>query len=151
MPVSRCRAQALGRPRFSAASDQRSSSSFASDHGFQPVLGIVRQVGAAFQSIEDVDLRLVGQKGARGKPLAEMGDEEDAGARGPQRRRRPFDSSSIGVCLHHGRTTPGRGAIRELAPVVRQRVEIDCQMAGGVPREGKVGHESGFSITEVVG
>src|SRR5208337_1777885 len=123
----------------------------ASDDRLQAMRGIIDGVGARLQAVEDIDLRLIGQQAARGKTLAEMGDEEDPRARGPQRRRRLVEPDPVGVRLHHRRASPRRRAVGEAAPIVRECGKIDGEAARGAFRRGEVDHESRFSITAVVG
>ena len=56
---------------------------FAADRGREPMLDIVPRVGAALEAVEHIDPRLSRQRPPRRDPLAEMGDKEDARARGP--------------------------------------------------------------------
>ena len=151
MPVSRCRAQALGAPRRLRQARPALELPFASDHRLQAMFGVVRRIGAGLEAVQDINLRLIGQQAPRGKTLAEMGDEEGAGARGPQRRRRPVEADSIGVRLHHRRASSGRRAFGEPAPIVGERDEVDRETARGAVRWDEISHESRFSITATVG
>ena len=124
MPVSRCSAHGLVSPRRAAKADQRASSVFAADDRRQAMARIVRRVCARFEAVEHVDLRLR-QEPARRDPLAQMGDEKDARARLPERRRGLGEADPVGVGLDDGGASPRRGQAGELAPVVGQSAEID--------------------------
>ena len=80
-----------------------------------------------------------------------MGDEEDARARGPQRRRSFGDAGPVSIGLDDGGATPRRRAARKVAPVVGQRAEVDPQAPRRAHRSHDVHHSRTFSITAVVG
>ena len=123
----------------------------AADRGPQAMLDVFGRVGAGLETVQHVDFGLRRQQAARGKPLAEMGDEEGARAGGPQRRRSPVEADPVGVGLDHRGARPGAAKICERAPVVGERAEIDGQAAGRVVGRGEGGHASGFSRTATVG
>ena len=60
---------------------------FAADHGRKAMLDIVGRIGPALEAVEHIDRGLRRQDAPRRDPFAEMGDEEDARAGGPERRR----------------------------------------------------------------
>jgi hypothetical protein len=60
---------------------------FAADCGREAMLNIVCRIGPALEAVEHIDRGLRRQHAPRRDPFAEMGDEENARARGPQRRR----------------------------------------------------------------
>ena len=83
MPVSRWIAQGLVRSATRGEDGPALKLLFAADRGREPMLDIVRRLGPALEAIEHVDLRLSRKRPPRRDPLIEMGDEEDARARGP--------------------------------------------------------------------
>ena len=86
---------------------------FAADHGRQAMLGIVRRIGPALEAVEHIDLSLFRQRPPRRDPLIEMGDKEDARARGPERRRGFGDADPVSIGLDDGGASPRRGAARQ--------------------------------------
>ena len=104
----------------------------AADDRREAVARIVRRFRSALEAVEHVDRRLGGQEPARRDPLAQMGDEEDARAGRPQRRRGLGEADPVSVGLDDGGAPPGRGAAGELAPVVGQRAKVDREP----PRRG---------------
>ena len=99
----------------------------AADHRPQAVLDVAGRTGAALEAVEDIDDRVLGQDAPRGDALGQLGDEEDARAGRPERRRRPVEADPIGVRLDDGARASGRGKRREPAPIAGKRAEIDCQ------------------------
>ena len=110
---------------------------FAADCGREAMLGIVGRIGPALEAIEHIDRGLRRQRPPRRDPLVEMGDEEDARARGPQRRRGFGDADPVSIGLDDGGATPGRGAARKVAPVVGERAEVDRE----TPRRARGSHD----------
>src|SRR3984957_487162 len=124
---------------------------FAADCGREAILDIVARIGPALEAVEHIDSRLRRQRPPRGDPLAEMGDKEDPRARGPKRRRRLGDPDPVSGGLDDGAATPGRGPARKIAPVVRQRGEVDRETPRRADRGRDGNHLSIFSITAIVG
>ncbi len=125
MPVSRWKAQGRGRATSGGEGGPALKLRFAADRRREPMLDIVRRLGPALEAVEHIDPGLLRQRPPRRDPLAEMGDKEDARARGPKRRRRLGDADPVSIGLDDGGATPGRGAARKIAPVVGQRAEVD--------------------------
>ena len=124
---------------------------FAADRGREAMLDIVRRIGPALEAVEHIDRGLRRQHAPRRDPFAEMGDEEDARARGPQRRRSFGDADPVSIGLDDGGATPRRRAARKVAPVVGQRGKVDPQAPRRGDRSHDVHHSRTFSITAVVG
>ena len=59
----------------------------AADHRRQSMLGVVRRIGPALEAVQHIDPSFRRQNPARRDPLIQVGDEEDARARLPERRR----------------------------------------------------------------
>ena len=85
---------------------------------------VIRRVCSGFEAVEHVD-RGLWQDQARRDPLAPMGDEENARASRPQRRRSFGEADPVGVGLDDGRAPSRRGAGRKCAPIVGERAKID--------------------------
>src|ERR1700733_94986 len=124
---------------------------FATDHGREAMLCIVRWVGPALEAVEHVDRRFRRQRLARREPLIEVGDEEDARARGPQRRRSFGEPDPVSIGLDDGGATPRRRATRQFAPVVSKRAKVDPKTHRRAHGNHDVIHRRIFSITAVVG
>ncbi len=89
--------------------------------------------GAGQQAVQHVDHRITGS-GAHPPGFRQMGDEEGAAARLPERRHGPLDADAVGVRLDdRGRVGPG--AVAQEPPVRRERIEVDgenpSRLAGG--------------------
>ena len=124
MPVSRWSAHGLVSPSRAREGGPALEVVFRSDDRRQAMTHIIRRVCARFEAVEHVDLSLR-QSPARRDPLAQMGDEKDARARIPQRRRGLGEADPVGVSLDDGCASPRRRQAGELAPVVGQSAEID--------------------------
>jgi len=85
---------------------------------------VVSRVGARLQTVEDIDFRLVGQETSCRHAFVELGDEERAGAGGPQRGSGLLEADPIGVRFDHGSALSGRSASSERSPIIRERAEI---------------------------
>ena len=125
MPVSRWIAQGTDPIPTRGEGGPARELLFAADRGREAMLGIVRRIGPALEAVEHIDRGLRRQHPPRRDPFAEMGDEEDARARGPQRRRGFGDAGPVSIGLDDGGATAGGGAARKVAPVVGQRAKVD--------------------------
>ena len=150
MPVSRWIAQGLVRSATRGEGGPALELLFAADRGRESMLGIVGRIGPALEAVEHIDRGLRRQRPPRRDPLVEMGDEEDARARGPQRRRGFGDADPVSVGLDDGGATSGRGAARKVAPIVGERAEVDREARPGA-LAGAIGSASrsvlGFRIS----
>ena len=106
MPVSKCSAK--GRER-----SQRASSAPRADHRRQARGGVVADLGAGLEAVEHIDPRVVSERRARPRALADMGDEEDAAAGAPQSGRGVLDADPVGVGLDDGAAGGGRDFARQ--------------------------------------
>src|ERR1700691_4532608 len=123
----------------------------AADRGREAMLDIVLRLRPALEAIEHIDRGLRRQHPPRRDPFAEMGDKEDARARGPERRRGFGDAGPVSIGLDDGAAAPRRRAPRKVAPVVGQRAKVDRQTTRSAHRSHDVHHSRTFSITAVVG
>ena len=124
---------------------------FAADHRRQSMLGIVRRIGPTFEAVEHVDLSLRRENPPRRDPLVQVGDEEDARPRAPQRRRRFGEADPVSIGLDDGGATPRRRAPREFAPIVGKRAEVDPKTYRSAHGSHHASHPRTFSMTAVVG
>ena len=111
----------------------------AADGGLEVICRIVVRIGVLFQAVEDIDDRFSWQDAPGGEAFAELGDEKDPGAGGPQRRAGLAEANPVGVGLDDGPCATGRGPAREPQPVLGKRFEIDRQAARR-RFEGRVAH-----------
>ena len=112
MPVSRCKARGRGPAAPRGERGPARKLLFAADDRREAMVRIIRRVCTGFEAVEHVD-RGLRQDLARRDPLAQMGDEENARAGRPERRRSLGEADPIGVGLDDGRAPSGRGAARQ--------------------------------------
>ena len=151
MPVSRWSARWTGPAATGGEGGPALELLFAADCGREAMLDIVCRIGPALEAVEHIDRGLRRQRPPRRDPLVEMGDEENARARGPQRRRGFGDADPVSVGLDDGGATPRRGAARKVAPIVGERAKVDRETPRSAYRSHDVNHLRTFSITAVVG
>ena len=74
----------------------------AADCGPQGVSGVVSRISVLFQTVEDIDDRFLGEEAPGGEAFGQLGDEEDPGAGGPQRRAGLVEADPVSVGLDNG-------------------------------------------------